>query len=128
MIQLCDADILNPHPLSKGAHSVELACLGINLISPAARGFASNRPAKNSFMITSISFDTSSMYSTSPQVSQIRAGTSLMTMISSPTLAMKSCLTSRILLAKQQQSWTSELICTSLFSNLTKLLHQANRR
>ena len=50
------------------------------------------------------------IYSISPQVSQIRAGTSLITTISSPTLAIKSCLPSRILPAQWQQSWALGLI------------------
>lgn len=43
----------------------------------ATSGLASSRPAMNPSMIASISLDTSSVYSTSPQVPQIRAGTSL---------------------------------------------------
>lgn len=72
-------------------HAIVSARCGLNTTTFATRGRARSRPAKNSFIIWSISLDTSRVYSISPQVSQIRAGTSLMTMISSSTLANYAC-------------------------------------
>ncbi|WP_348304700.1 hypothetical protein, partial [Methanothrix sp.] len=51
--------------------------LGLEKTSFAARGRARSRPAKNSFIIGSISLDTSRVYSISPQVSRVSANSNL---------------------------------------------------
>jgi hypothetical protein len=91
--------------VEKDAHAIESARWGLNTISPAARGFAGSRPAKKSFITTSISLD----YYLIPNPSH-----KIM-----PGFTHLACTVATIM--------GIELICTFVFLNPTIHLHQANK-